>query len=245
MEKRFLATEVRASRVGNKRTIAGYAARYGVLSGELRTSDGSAFRERIASGAFKRILSTNPDVVALFNHNNDFILGRTSSGTLRLSENSRGLQFEVDVPDSELGRSTYESVQRGDLNGCSFAFVVNDANDCTYREEEFDPEFDEDNEGVRGRAKRAVRAIVRTIKNFAQLVDISIVTWPAYPGTNADARHLLVGAEVRSRVEEMKKSFATLETIRERMAGKSFEDHIEEAREQTSLRKRRLSILDL
>ena len=59
MEKRFQLTEVRSVKNGDKRTITGYAARYNVLSGDL-----GGFRERIASGAFKRILATKPDVVA-------------------------------------------------------------------------------------------------------------------------------------------------------------------------------------
>jgi uncharacterized protein len=236
MEKRFLATEVRASKNGNKRTIKGYAARYNVLSGDL-----GGFRERIASGAFQRILATNPDVVCLFNHSNDFILGRTSSGTLRLSENSRGLSFECDCPNTQVGNDTYESVQRGDLNGCSFAFAVDNERMCNYIEEEIE---DEDR-GVRGTLKRAVRTIVRTIRDFADLIDVSVVTHPAYPQTSVDTRHLLVGAEVRSRVEAFKKPFVTLETIRERMAGNFWEDEIAIAKEAMQQRKRRLAILDL
>src|SRR5215472_5921150 len=129
VEKRFLATEVRAISKGNKRTIAGYAARYCVLSGDL-----GGFRERIASGAFKRILATNPDVVCLFNHSDSAVLGRTTAGTLRLSEDTRGLKFECDLPDTTFGRDTYESVKRGDLNGCSFAFMVDDSRMCEYKE---------------------------------------------------------------------------------------------------------------
>ena len=94
MEKRFQVTEVRAKKNGDKRTITGYAARHNVLSGDL-----GGFRERIASGAFKRILATKPDVVCLFNHSDNAVLGRTTAGTLRLSEDSRGLKFECDLPD--------------------------------------------------------------------------------------------------------------------------------------------------
>ena len=38
------------------------------------------------------------------------VLGRTTAGTLRLSEDSRGLKFECDLPDTTAGRDTYESV---------------------------------------------------------------------------------------------------------------------------------------
>ena len=234
MEKRFLATEVRAKKNGGKCTITGYAARYNLLSGDL-----GGFRERIASGAFKRILTTNPDVVCLFNHSDNTVLGRTSAGTLRLSEDSRGLKFECDLPDTTAGRDTYESVQRGDLNGCSFAFMVDDARMCEYKEEE----IDEEEGGMRGMVKRASRAIIRTIRDFANLIDVSVVTHPAYPQTSVAARNL-VGAEVRSRVALFQKPFVTPDQIRQRMNELSFEDRIEEIAHQ-SVRNRRLLILDL
>ena len=236
MEKRFLATEVRTKKDGDKRTITGYAARYNVLSCDL-----GGFRERIASGAFKRILSVNPDVVCLFNHSDSAVLGRTTAGTLRLSEDSRGLKFECDLPNTQIGRDTYESVQRGDLSGCSFAFMVDDNRMCEYKEEEID---EEDKDGIRGKFKRAMKAVIRTIKDFASLIDVSVVTRPAYPQTSVDARHLLVGAEVRSRVAAIKKPFITVDQMRQRMNGLSFEERIEQAAHQ-SLRNRRLSILGL
>jgi uncharacterized protein len=232
MEKRFLATEVRAKRNGEKLTITGYAARYNVLSGDL-----GGFRERIASGAFKRILATNPDVVCLINHSDNAVLGRTTTGTLRLREDGRGLKFECDMPDTTAGRDTYESVQRGDLNGCSFAFMVDDSRMCEYKEEEID---DED-EGMRGKVKRGFRAVVRTIKDFANLIDVSVVTHPAYPQTSVDARNLLVGAEVRSRVAAVK---LTKEQLHQRLSELSFEDKIEAAK-QRDVRNRRLALLNL
>jgi uncharacterized protein len=237
MEKRFLATEVRAKKNGDKRTITGYAARYNVLSSDL-----GGFRERIASGAFTRILATNPDVVCLFNHSDNAILGRTTAGTLRLSEDSRGLTFECDLPNTQVGLDTYESVQRGDLSGCSFAFIVDDNRMCEYKEEEID---EEDADGIRGKFKRAIKAVIRTIKDFASLIDVSVVTHPAYPQTSVDARHLMVGAEVRSRVAAMKKPFMTVEQMRQRMSGTSFEDRIEETVQLHAMRNRRLSILGL
>jgi phage head maturation protease len=80
--------------------------------------------------------------------------------------------------------------------------------------------------------KRVARIIIRTIRDFANLIDVSVVTHPAYPQTSVDARHLLVGAEVRSRV---------VEQMRQRMSEPSFEEQME----LHQLRKRRLAILDL
>ena len=180
--------------------------------------------------------------MCLFNHSDSAVLGRTVAGTLRLSEDSRGLKFECDLPDTTAGRDTYESVQRGDLNGCSFAFQVDDSRMCEYKEEEID---EEDEDGIRGKFKRAMKAVIRTIKDFANLIDVSVVTHPAYPQTSVDARHLLVDAEVRSRVAAIRKPFITVEQMRQRMSGPSFEDRIEETVQQHAIRNRRLSILGL
>jgi HK97 family phage prohead protease len=241
VEKRFLATEVRAVLKGSKRTIAGYAARYGVLSGDL-----GGFRERIEPGAFKRVLATTPDVVCLFNHQDNCVLGRTTSGTLRLREDSNGLAFECDLPDTQAGRDTYASVQRGDLNGCSFAFMVDDQRMCSYHEEEIDEDEDEgdvrnkDGRSIlrfRGAIKRKMRSLVRSIRDFASLIDVSVVTHPAYPQTSVDARNLLVGAEVRSKLESLKKRISVLEQITL--------SEPEQAEYDARERRRRLEMLDL
>jgi len=127
MEKRILsnAHEIRANKTGDRMSVSGYAARYNVLSHMLKPG----FKERIASGAFDRVLATKPDVVALFNHNPDQVLGRTTSGTLRLNADKVGLAFELDLPNTTIGRDVYESVKRNDLNGCSFAFALGERMD--------------------------------------------------------------------------------------------------------------------
>lgn len=173
METRSLATEVRSA--GPKR-IAGRAASYGSRA-TIKTKDGSSFQETIKRGAFDRILASNPDVVCLFNHNSDHVLGRTSAGTLRLSADDMGLAFECDLPDSQYARDLHESIQRRDIAGCSFGFLL-------------DPDDDEwDLEG---------RTIVRSIKNFSKLIDVSPVTHPAYNDTSVSARY----AEVRSQLAQ-------------------------------------------
>src|SRR5947209_3411151 len=121
MEQRILrATEVRASQSGKDLQVSGYAAQYGVLSHML--GDGRArFRERIESRAFEKALK-NADTIATINHDVNQILGRTISGTLRLSSDSTGLAFECDLPDTSYARDLYTSVKRGDMRSCSFAF---------------------------------------------------------------------------------------------------------------------------
>lgn len=204
MEKRVLPhSEVRASMSGHKMKVSGYAATYETLSRDLPAGNGKVFKERIAKRAFDKVLATNPDVVCTFNHNNDAVLGRTTSGTLQLRGDDTGLAFECDLPNTQIGRDVYESVKRGDLNGCSFAFELGERGDEEWNEEE---EIEDEKElGIRGRIKNAIKKIlIRTIKSFRKLHDVSIVTCPAYPGTQVDARNL-VSEEVRSYVQRATK----------------------------------------
>ena len=115
------------ARANGTQVLTGYAAVYNRLSMPLREG-GSAFREVIRPGAFDRILTRQrgkQDVVALLNHDSNMILGRTSSGTLELSSDDKGLRYTVTPPDTQVGRDTLELVRRRDLRGSSFAFAAN------------------------------------------------------------------------------------------------------------------------
>lgn len=198
MEKRILGCHgLRSIKTDKGMCVRGYAASYGVLSHPLPGNNGSTFRERIAKGAFDGVLADPKlDCVALWNHDQNMPLGRTTAGTLKLRSDSKGLAFDCDLPNTSYARDLYESVKRGDTNGCSFAFQLGQRNqDENWEEEEIE---DEKDLGLRG---KVVKALVRTIRNFQKLMDISLVTSPAYPGTSVDARNILVGAEVRSYVE--------------------------------------------
>lgn len=81
-------------------------------------------RERIAPGAFDRALAGNDDVIAKYNHDSNQILGRTSNGHLRLSVDDVGLAYEIDLPDTQVGRDLVVSLDRGDVLGSSFAFNI-------------------------------------------------------------------------------------------------------------------------
>jgi len=85
-------------RQNGQAAIVGYAAVYNRLSLDL-----GGFREEIMPGAFDRILNRQrgkADVVALFNHDSNIVLGRTSSGTLELSSDEKGLRYVVTPPAS-------------------------------------------------------------------------------------------------------------------------------------------------
>jgi Escherichia/Staphylococcus phage prohead protease len=99
------------------RRIKGYAVVFNVLSEDL---DG--FREMIAPEAVDRTLRTNADIRALWNHNDDQVLGRTRAGTLALAKKSKGLWFDINPPN--WAEPHLETIARGDVSGVSFAFRV-------------------------------------------------------------------------------------------------------------------------
>lgn len=141
--------------------IRGHAAIFDTLSENL-----GGFREKIAPGAFDGVLQD--DVRALFNHDGNIVLGRTKAGTLRLSVDSEGLNYEIDPPDTQAARDLIVSMKRGDISESSFAFTVE--NDS----------WDEDEDG----------RLVRTINKVKRLYDVSPVTYPAYQDTDVAARSL-------------------------------------------------------
>ena len=145
---------------GEKRKdLVGYSA---VFNKEFKTEFYSwTFIEKIASGAFANAL-TKSDTRALFNHDANFVLGRNTSGTLRMSEDKRGLAIEVDLPDTQLVRDLVSApMKRGDITQMSFAFTV------TVQEWRF---FDD-------------KPDERDIKEV-KLFDVSPVTFPALEGTD-------------------------------------------------------------
>ncbi|MCW1985343.1 UNVERIFIED_ORG: HK97 family phage prohead protease [Sphingomonas sp. R1F5B] len=114
----MVAPEVRAAADGKGQTIQGYAA---VFNSPAEIGD--MFIEEIAPGAFTETVA-QADVLGLYNHDRSALLGRKSSGTLRLREDAKGLFAEIDLPDTTTGRDVAELVRRGDLKGMSFGFNV-------------------------------------------------------------------------------------------------------------------------
>lgn len=165
---RSLSASAALRDTGDEFAIAGYSARFGVLSHNLGN-----FREMIQRGAFTRSLREGADVRCLFNHAPANVLGRTKSGTLTLAEDDYGLRFRCQLNrDSQFHRDLYESIRRGDCDEMSFACIVPDDGDEW--QDGLDPETGE-------------KCAFRTLKNV-DLIDVAPCVYPAYPSTTVGAR---------------------------------------------------------
>lgn len=100
-------------------TVAGYAAVF-----NSPTDICGCWIETIKPGAFRDSLAAGQDVLALYSHELERLLGRRSAGTLRLTEDDKGLRVEIDLPDTTDGRDVQALITRGDLKGMSFGFCV-------------------------------------------------------------------------------------------------------------------------
>jgi HK97 family phage prohead protease/HK97 family phage major capsid protein len=118
------------------------------------------FNERIARGAFDGVMED--DVRLLINHAG-VPLARTTNGTLDLEVDDNGLRYTARLADTTEGRDLYKLIKRGDISQTSFAFTIED--------EEWDRKQN-----------------LRTIKRMGSLLDVSPVTYPAYPTTTVAAR---------------------------------------------------------
>ena len=139
------------------RVVRGYAAIYD------SDSEFMGYYEQIEKGAFDDVL--NDDVRAYYNHDENYLLGRVSSGTLRIGTDKRGLFYEVDLPKTTYANDLVELMKRGDINQSSFAFLIGED-----RWEERDGKT------------------YRIISKISRLLDVSPVAQPAYPSATSELK---------------------------------------------------------
>ncbi|ELP3920192.1 HK97 family phage prohead protease [Escherichia coli] len=162
-EVRSYLGEVRTESLDAQPTkIIGYAAVF-----NSRSEPMWGFREIIAPGAFDDVL--NDDVRGLFNHDPNYVLGRTTANTLTLSVDARGLRYEIIAPDTQTIKDLVVApIARGDVNQSSFCFRVAPGGERWY----------EDDEGI----------VIREITKFSRLYDVSPTTYPAYKAADSSVR---------------------------------------------------------
>ncbi|MFA5711861.1 HK97 family phage prohead protease, partial [Mycolicibacterium sp.] len=156
IERRFATLETTIT--GTK--LGGYAAVF-----NQRTDIAGLYYEEIAPSAFRAALaSPELDVRGLLNHDPNYLLARTPN-TLRLSTDSHGLLFELDIPDTTVGNDVRAMVEAELITGCSFGFIAGEQEWSVH-------------EGMD----------LRTHVSVANLLDVSVVTYPAYQGTSVALR---------------------------------------------------------
>ena len=152
--------EVKNSEENEKTKVVGYAALF-----DDPADENMGFIEKISPGAFDKALKKS-DTRALINHNPEKILGRVKSGTLKLKEDSKGLYYEVDPPETTYAQDLMKSMDRGDIDQSSFGFTVS--------VEKWDDSGD---------------VPVRTIVEVDELFDVSPVTYPWYENTESGLKN--------------------------------------------------------
>jgi HK97 family phage prohead protease len=151
MEKRSINFELRAK--PESRTIFGTATVFN------SSYDMGWYDEEMSSDSLNE--ADMKDVVALFNHDMNMVLARTSSGTLKLNVTGNAMEYEFEAPNTSLGNDLLEMVKRGDVYQSSFAFTV-------------------EKESWQEREGSKPKRIIRSIK---KVYDVSPVTYPANPDT--------------------------------------------------------------
>lgn len=166
IERRVVSGPVETRKTEAGATILeGYAAVF-----NQETVIGSWFREVIEAGAFKDAIASD-DVRALFNHDPNIVLGRTTNNTLALTEDDHGLRYTITLnPNDPDAVRVGAKVERGDVSQSSFAFSMESSDDEAW-------DF-----GEKGKLP------LRRIRRVSPLYDVSAVTYPAYEGTEVSAR---------------------------------------------------------
>jgi len=172
LEVRQLATECRAIEEDGKKSIEGYALLYDHESRLISTFWEGEFYETIERGALDKVLeSKNLDVIYTPNHDFSKVIARTTSGTLELKSDDKGLKYIVrDIPNISYANDIYESIKRGDTFESSFSFMLNDNGQNWTKKED--------------------GADLRTISEISYLKEVSSVTDGAYSNTDVAARSL-------------------------------------------------------
>ena len=162
--------EADGGQAGDSRTITGTAI---VFNAESQVLDdwGVDFREIIKPEACTQTFINSQDIKLNLLHNRSMTIARSNKGrgSLKLTVDGRGVNFEFEAPKCDLGEQALELVRSGVYSGCSFEFIPED-----YEVEE------------RG-ANKEVRI---THKKFRAITALTIGMDPAYTQTTVNAREM-------------------------------------------------------
>lgn len=172
--------------------IEGHAAVFNQI-----TDIGGWYDEVIESKAFDNCDFS--DVVMCINHNLDMIpLARCKSNsdasTLKISIDNQGLAISasLDVENNSDARTVASAIERGDLNGMSFMFKVSS------------------NEWERLDTDKPLRRIT----GISKVYELGAVSFPAYTGTDIQARNKSILEKARQKRNNIRNSLEEVEKLK-------------------------------
>lgn len=193
-ERRLLGTssvriERRTEGDATKPHIIGHASAFDQWT-TLYAGSYFVWREVVRPGAFRNAIAERQDVRSLFNHDPNFVLGRTLSNTLILSEDATGLLTDTDPPDTQTIRDlVLAPIDRQDVSGMSFAFTVRRAPESKITIANGITVIDNGGERITIREEDGKEIEERELLDL-NLFDVSPVTYPAYQQTDVALRAL-------------------------------------------------------
>ena len=196
-EERAMPTVLKDSEDKDTRTIEGYAV---VFEKESRMMvdwwTGKKFVEVIKRGAVTADDFAKWDIKALMEHDKSRLLARSfnGKGSLTLTIDDYGVKYRFDAPNTVEGDNALELIKRGDLFGSSFAFTADEDTNVSY-------------------SKRSDGSLLREVSKLDRMYDISVVTDPAYFGTDVTVRSLDGFIDIPPQDESYKKDIENLRSL--------------------------------
>lgn len=145
----------------NNPVLRGQAVIYDAISSDI--TGGMNVYDIFKPGSFDVCLKQNPDVIALYNHNTDNVLGRVSNGRLKINASAQGLNIELTPSNTSYARDLIELVKDGTVRGMSFGARIKD----------FDWDLSD--------KKKSYRLI-----NQAELFEVTFTAIPSFVDTHAE-----------------------------------------------------------
>ena len=139
----------------------------GIASSLNRAYDMGSFDEEIDMDAFND--ADFSEAAALFNHDQNIVLGRVKNNTLVIKRDGNALVYNIFPPETHAAEDVMKLIKRGDIYQSSFAFSLMENGDRWEMKD--------------GRMKR-------TITKINKVYDVSPVTYPANPNTTVASRSM-------------------------------------------------------
>ena len=170
LECKLSVREAAPDAEGESRTITGTAIVFNAES-EVLDDWGMRFREVIKPEAATMEFLNTQDIKMNMLHDRQLTIARCNKGegSMRLSVDDHGVNFEFEAPKCDIGDRCLEMVRRGDYSGCSFEFYP----------DEYDVEEREGGKDVK-----------ITHRKFRAITALTIGLDPAYKQTSVNAREL-------------------------------------------------------